>query len=251
MSLVVSVDAIILGFLLALLLVKIKYIDPNVFIQNKFLRFTKKTFAYLIDGYFSFFQAVPVLIQSLLFYFSISIIAKSQFKSDFFIITEGIFAVALIVIMLNTGANLAIIMLNNIKFLDQGQIQAAHALGMTQQQVFKYIIFPQSIKRTYPSIYHQFIINIKETALFSSIGLVGLVWQAQRHIATNGDTITPYLTISIIYLLLVFVANTINKLITKYGKKYAISYFAYKLLDVKKINTINKKSHFRNENDFF
>lgn len=42
MSLVVSVDAIILGFLLALLLVKIKYIDPNAFIQNKFLRFTKK-----------------------------------------------------------------------------------------------------------------------------------------------------------------------------------------------------------------
>ncbi|AGL90158.1 Amino acid ABC transporter permease component [Candidatus Phytoplasma australiense] len=215
-SLIISIDGLFLGFLLGLGLVKAKYFNPQLETANKFLSYIKKTAAFLIDCAFGFFQAVPVLIQGLLFYFLILIITKKHFHIDFFITNEGIFVISLTVIILNTAVFLASTMLNHIKFLDSGQIEGSVALGMKPKQVFRYIIFSQSIKRTYPSIWSQFIVNIKDTALFSSIGLAGVIWQAKRNIATNGDTITPYLTISIIYIILVLSTNLIKKMTMKY-----------------------------------
>ncbi|MDV3177679.1 MAG: hypothetical protein Q8800_02310, partial [Candidatus Phytoplasma australasiaticum] len=53
-----------------------------------------------------------------------------------------------------------------------------------------------------PNIWDQFIVNLKETALYSIIGLPNLLWTAQRNIAITYDTITPFIIISIIYITL-------------------------------------------------
>ncbi|MCX2955871.1 MAG: amino acid ABC transporter permease, partial [Candidatus Phytoplasma australiense] len=47
---------------------------------------------------------------------------------------------------LNAGllvANINVILMQNIKFLDKGQIEAALSLGMSQRQVFSLLFFPK------------------------------------------------------------------------------------------------------------
>ncbi|BAD04579.1 ABC-type amino acid transport system, permease [Onion yellows phytoplasma OY-M] len=62
------------------------------------------------------------------------------------------FITTLLVISLNTIANLTNLFMHNIKMLDKGQIEAAYSLGMNQKQVFKYILFEQGLQRTKPFI---------------------------------------------------------------------------------------------------
>ncbi len=66
-------------------------------------------------------------------------------------------------------------MLNYIKFLVRGKIEDGYALRMERKQVFRYIILEQTFKRIIPSFRNQLIINLKETSLFSVIGMVNLL----------------------------------------------------------------------------
>lgn len=78
-------------------------------------------------------------------------------------------------VLLNTAFNLTNIMLNHIKFLVRGKIEDGYALRMERKQVFRYIILEQTFKRIIPSFRNQLIINLKETSLFSVIGMVNLL----------------------------------------------------------------------------
>lgn len=100
------------------------------------------------------FKAVPIAVQAFLFYNSL--VYFYLFKGF-----TGVLYVALIVVLLNTAFNLTNIMLNHMKFLDKGQIEAGYALGMERKQFFRYIILEQTFKRKIPSFWNQLIINLK------------------------------------------------------------------------------------------
>lgn len=203
-TLLLAIDGLFLGFLLAILLTMWKNYSEGIKRQKTCLIYLQKILTVICNFFMNFFKAIPIVIQALLFYsFLVNI---PSFKGSL-----GPVIVGLIVIMLNTAFNLTEIMLNHIKFLDPGQIEAAHSLGMNQKQVFRYITLGQTFKRTIPSIWNQFIINLKETALFQIIGVVSLIFAAQRQVSITFDTITPYLLISLFYLMLVGITDLINQ----------------------------------------
>ncbi|MFR0367976.1 transporter substrate-binding domain-containing protein [Candidatus Phytoplasma palmae] len=202
MSFILAIDSIILGFFVALFLVRVKVFSEDIE-KNSFWFYIRKWFFLIIEFFINFLKSVPISVQALLF-FNLFISSVTFFKGFL-----GTFYISLIVIVLNTTANLMHIMIENIRFLDQGQIEAAYALGMEKKQVFRYIIFDQSIKRTYPSVFSQFLNNIKDTALFSIIGLTSLLWTAQRNISITYDSVIPYFIVSLIYFVLVSTTNLI------------------------------------------
>ncbi|MFU7562758.1 ABC transporter permease subunit [Candidatus Phytoplasma citri] len=148
---------------------------------------------------------MPIAVQALLFYCALS--NFDIFKNNNYIP----FITTLIFISLNTIASITTLMMHNMETLDKGQIEAAYSLGMNQKQVFKYILFEQGLRRTKPFISQQFILNIKDTALFSVVGFMGLIWQADRNKVFDYDQITPYFIVSIIYLFLVRMTNYLDK----------------------------------------
>ncbi len=203
-TLLLAIDGLFLGFLLAILLTMWKHSSEGIKKQNTCLFYLQKILTVIFNFLMNFFKAIPIVIQALLFY---SLLVNiPSFKGSL-----GPVIVGLIVIMLNTAFNLTEIMLNHIKFLDPGQIEAAHSLGMKQKQVFRYITLEQTFKRTIPSIWNQLIINLKETALFQIIGVVSLIFAAQRQVSITFDTINPYLLISLFYLMLVGMTDLINQ----------------------------------------
>ena len=58
----------------------------------------------------------------------------------------------LIIISINTGAYMAEIIRSGIQSVDKGQNEAAMSLGMTTMQTLMYVVFPQAIKNSFPSI---------------------------------------------------------------------------------------------------
>ncbi|RMI89196.1 ABC transporter permease subunit [Candidatus Phytoplasma solani] len=208
-SLVVVIDSVVLGFLLSLLLVKAKIL-VNYYrqTQKKALMKMYQTFSFVIDRFVSFLNAIPISIQSLLVFNFITTI--ESFKN-----IKIAFSASLIVLLLNTIANLIQIMMHNINLLDKGQIEAGYALGMTQKQVFNCIIFEQSIKKTYPAVGKQFITNIKDISLFSIIGFSSLLWQAQSNASVDLDIWTPYIIVCCVYLIIVFITNFILKILNR------------------------------------
>ncbi|MFB5029653.1 MAG: hypothetical protein WJU30_00190 [Candidatus Phytoplasma pruni] len=211
-SLLLAVDGLLLGFILSLLFFKIKFLSVNIAVEspaNKSFKI-KNIFSVLIDSLIYVLKAVPISIQVILVY-NLLVLNFDFFKVD----SLGSFYTALIIILINNATILTSVFVNNMKLLDKGQFEAAYSLGMKKKQVFSYIILRQTLKRSMPFVWNQLIINFKETALFSIIGLSSLLWSAQRNIVLTNDTITPFVIVSVIYLTLITLTNCICKKINK------------------------------------
>ena len=60
--------------------------------------------------------------------------------------------------------------------VDEGQTEAAKAIGMTHVQTMINVILPQALRNIMPQIGNNLIINIKDTCVLSIIGIVELFY---------------------------------------------------------------------------
>ncbi|MCX4029963.1 ABC transporter permease [Endozoicomonas sp. SM1973] len=85
--------------------------------------------------------------------------------------------------------------------VDQGQLEAGSAYGMTRWQVFHRILFPQMMRHALPGLGNNWLVLLKATALVSLIGLEDMVRKA--HLA-SGSTQEPFiffLAVAVIFLI--------------------------------------------------
>ncbi|OIJ45065.1 hypothetical protein [Rice orange leaf phytoplasma] len=54
---------------------------------------------------------------------------------------------ALVVIVLNSAANIAVVLMQTLKFVDKGQVEAAQSLGLNKKTNLLLCYFPTSIKK--------------------------------------------------------------------------------------------------------
>ena len=86
---------------------------------------------------------------------------------------------ALIGISLFQSAYVAEAIRGGLASIPKGQAEAADALGLSYFQKMTYIILPQALKISIPSIVNCFIALFKDTSLVSIIGLLDLLNMAQ------------------------------------------------------------------------
>ncbi|MBT1576888.1 transporter substrate-binding domain-containing protein, partial ['Elaeagnus angustifolia' witches'-broom phytoplasma] len=164
-TLILAIDSLIVGFLLAIICTLIKNIKLDYHKNNFLIVAIIKILNTSINALFFVLKGIPVAAQAMLIYYSIAFLFKGNFNP----LHAGIF-----VLILNSLASITMILMQNIKFLDKGQIEAAHSLGMNQKQVFLSIVFPQTLKRSVPFILQQLITNIKDSSFFAIIGVAEL-----------------------------------------------------------------------------
>lgn len=148
----------------------------------------------LFLGFYSWiFRGTPLLLQLFFTYFGLPILG----------IKLTPFYAASITFVLNYTAYFIEIFRSGIASIDNGQSEAAKALGMNYGQTMKNIIIPQAIKRVLPPLCNEGITLIKDTALVAAIGMQDLL-RAAKEIVTRDFTTTPFLIAALIYLLLSF-----------------------------------------------
>lgn len=124
-----------------------------------------------------------------------------------------------------TSAALAEIIRGGLNGVDDGQTEAGLAHGMTNFQIFIYIIFPQAFRKMLPAIISQFVTVIKDTSfLYSVIAIQELFGKSQilmgRYFEAD-QVFTLYALIAAIYFVINFTISTISRRLAKKWEKAA------------------------------
>ena len=157
-------------------------------------------------AYVNFFRGTPVLVQ-LLFWFNLAALYP--------VITLGIPGVyldanqlitpltaAILGLGLNQGAYMSEIVRAGILSVDNGQIEAAEALGITRIQTIRRIVLPQAMRVIIPPTGNETIGMLKSTSLVSVIAVPELLYSAQVIYARTFETIPMLIVASLWYLLI-------------------------------------------------
>jgi polar amino acid transport system permease protein len=119
--------------------------------------------------YISFFRGTPLLLQVVLIYTGF---AQLGFVLE--AVPAGITALALCY-----GAYMAEIFRAGIQGVPGGQREAAKALGLPVDLIFRKIVFPQAMRLIVPPTGNQFIAMLKDSSLVSVVGVWELTKTAQ------------------------------------------------------------------------
>lgn len=112
------------------------------------------------------------------------------------------FWAASLAIGLNSSAYVSQIIRSGVNAVPKGEIEASYTLGFSRFQTMVYIIFPQALRVTLPSLGNELITLVKDSSLASIIGVMELTKEASVIRSRTYDAFSILLAISIIYLVL-------------------------------------------------
>lgn len=155
-------------------------------------------------GYIWFFRGTPVLVQLFLWY-NLSFVFDTVnfgFYRDEMNDFMTPFLAALLGLGLNEAAYMAEIARAGIVSVDQGQTEAAHALGMSGPRTMRRIVLPQAMRVIIPPTGNEFINMLKTSSLASAIQYTELFREADTISARNLAVMELLIVVSVWYLAL-------------------------------------------------
>lgn len=87
---------------------------------------------------------------------------------------------ALVALVMFTAAYVAEIVRGGLQSVPKGQVEAAHALGLSTLATTRLIVLPQALRAVIPAMVGQFISLFKDTSLLGFIGLTELLGVAEQ-----------------------------------------------------------------------
>lgn len=200
-TLIISLFAVIIGFLLGTIIALIN--DSNEKNGNF------KILSTLGRWYVNVIRGTPMLLQLMIIYYVI-------FKSvDISPVLVGIIAFGL-----NSSAYVSEIIKSGINSVDTLQYESALSLGFNYSKTMIYVILPQAIKNILPALGNELVTLIKETSVAGYIGIVDLTKASDIIASDTYNYFFPLIITAIIYFIL---TTTLTKLLNKIsgGEKHA------------------------------
>jgi polar amino acid transport system permease protein len=117
------------------------------------------------------------------------------------------FVAAILGLGLNEGAYMSEIVRAGILSVDEGQTEAAHALGMTRLKTLRRIVLPQAMRVIIPPTGNETISMLKTSSLVSVIAYTELLYAVQLIYAANYKQIPLLVVASIWYLIVTSVLS--------------------------------------------
>ena len=210
MTIAVSITAMIIGFLFALIFTPLKLS------KSKFLNLIGNSYTTVIRG-------VPELLVIYLFFFGgsgavmyvASIFGYNEYIEINAFIT-GSFAIGII-----SGAYSTEVFRGAIQSIDKGQFEASKVLGLKKPVHFFKVIMPQMLRLAIPNLSNVWQITLKDTSLISVTGLVEIMRQSYIAAGSTRDPLFFYSFAAVLYLLLTFISmKLINRLEVKYSRGF-------------------------------
>jgi polar amino acid transport system permease protein len=176
--------------------------------------------------YIWFFRGTPLLVQLIFWYnlsalfprLSLGVPFGPQFASGSATSFVTAFGAAVLGLGLNEGAYMAEIVRAGILGVDEGQVEAAHSLGLRRLQVLRRIVLPQAMRTVIPPAGNQTISMLKSSSLVSVISVPELLFTAQVIYARTYQTIPLLLVASLWYLVVTTILT--------FGQYYVERHFA-------------------------
>ena len=142
-------------------------------------------------------RGIPLVVFFLLLYFGLRL---------------DMFTSAILGLGLRSAAYQAQIFRSSLEAVNPGQVHAALSIGMTQFQVFREILFPQTVRIMIPGWSNEFITVLKDTSIAFVLGFADLMTRADLISRSIGRYFEIYILIALIYFLLVRLSTfTLNR----------------------------------------
>lgn len=172
----------------------------------------------IVIVYVSFIRGTPIIIQLFVVFYGLPMILLGFFNVD--ISRMDPFYFVIITYTLSHGAIFSEIFRSAILSVDQGQTEAAYAVGMGKFQAFIRIILPQSIRISLPNMANSIIGALKDTSLAFTIGVMDMMGRGETLIASTAHALEVYFSLAIIYYVIVIILEKLFKLFEKKSSSF-------------------------------
>ena len=131
--------------------------------------------------------------------------------------------VAVVGLSLNEAAYAAEVVRGGILSVDQGQLEAAHALGLPKGRQFRRIVLPQALRSIVPNYVNQLIGLLKGTSLIFYVSLLDLFGEVESLQSTYPGDIIPLLLVATVwYVILTSVLSVVQFYVERYFARGAL-----------------------------
>lgn len=129
------------------------------------------------------------------------------------------FAALLAGLVFYTAGFIAEIVRAGVLAVDRGQIEAAHALGLSRRRAMRLVILPQALRVIVPPITSQYLNLAKNSSLAVAIGYPDLVSIANTTLNQTGQAIEGIAIIMLVYLT---ISLSISAFMNWYNRRVAL-----------------------------
>lgn len=181
--------SMLLGFLLGILVA--------VFRLSRNFVVTKVAAAYI-----EFFRCTPVLVQLVWVFYCLPIVLRVEL---------GNYVSSIIALTLYVGAIYGEAFRSGIQGVEEDQIDATIALGLSPVQRMRYVILPQAIRIVIPVLLSNSVSLFKESSLVSTVGMSDLMYMGRILSASTYRPIEILTTVGVIYFIVAFPATLVTR----------------------------------------
>ncbi|MFB7110248.1 amino acid ABC transporter permease [Streptomyces sp. NPDC001698] len=169
--------------------------------------------------YIWFFRGTPVLVQ-LFLWFNLGLVFEyinlMPFYKDYWSNFMTPLLTALLGLGLNEAAYMAEICRAGLLAVDEGQTEAAHALGMSHSKTLRRIVIPQAMRVIVPPTGNEVINMLKTTSLVAAVQFSELFRYAQDIGQVSGAPVEMYFLAAAWYLIMTSVLSVGQYYIERY-----------------------------------
>ncbi|MFC4652383.1 amino acid ABC transporter permease [Lactococcus nasutitermitis] len=204
-SLIITVIAMILGLVLGLLLALVRINKIPILNQLRAL-------------FVSFIRGTPIIVQLYLTYTGIPLILKAinmNYGTSFNVNSIPAMLFVIITFGLNEAAYGSETIRAAIQSVDNGQLEAAKSLGMTNFQVFTRVTFKEALTVATAPLGNALIGLLKSTSLAFIAGVVEMTAQAQIIGGSNFRQFETYCALALVYWPICIIFELLIRLIER------------------------------------
>lgn len=159
-----------------------------------------------VEGVTFILRAVPFYVQLLIAYFVLP---------DALHLNLDAFTASVLALGICSSGYTAQVVRGGINSISAEQWDAAATLGYSTGHCLRYIILPQMLRASLPSLTNELDALLKSTAILSAIGLLELTRMGMNIVSREMEPLTVYLAVAVFYVLLSGGINILSRQIEK------------------------------------
>lgn len=185
-----------------------------------------KTLNALANSYTTIVRSLPEILMILIVYFAVAGMAERGLVA-LGIVDQGFefnpFCAAVFALAFVCGAFMTEVLRAGQQAVPHGQLEAAHAIGMTDFQIFRRVVLPQMMRHAVPGMGNLWLAITKDSAIISVVGAFSeIMYTGYRAAAATKEYIFFYGLSAVLFLCITLVSlGVIHKIEQKLNKGYA------------------------------
>nr|WP_265112498.1 amino acid ABC transporter permease [Halosolutus halophilus] len=196
-TIVLTAVSVVLGFCIA--------------VPLSVLRVYGGPFRWVAIAYTELIRGTPLLAQLFVLYYGLPL---SIWLNDVDVVGRGFvpayaFWIAIVGFTINGSAYQAEYIRGALESVDEGQLTAARAIGLSKIEGIRHVVLPQTLRYAIPAWTNELVYLIKYSSLAGFITVPELYYRASRIASTNLEYTTIFGLLALVYLGLVLTATNL------------------------------------------